>query len=81
VDPLHDRTPAAALSTAEEYFDDLDIPPGLEASLRRHREHLAALIRSLRSAGIGEEQIDASVSAMLTSYKQELLRAIKVIRG
>lgn len=58
-------------------FEDLSIPPELEESLLRHRKHIVELIVSLRSAGITEAQIEASVSVVIASYKGELLNAIK----
>ena len=56
---------------------DLDIPPDLEESLRRHREHLVQLVISLRSAGVDEAQIEESVSILIDSYKDELIRTMK----
>jgi hypothetical protein len=58
-------------------FRDLDIPPQLEANLQRHREHLSRLVVTLRSAGIDEQQIEDSVSAIVDSYKTELIRTMK----
>lgn len=58
-------------------FGDLEIPPELEESIQRHREHLSRLVMSLRSAGISEAQIDESVSVIVNSYKEELIRAMK----
>ena len=57
----------------------IDVPEQLQPSLERHRHNLARLILSLRSAGLSEEQIDQSVSAVVASYKEELLLAIKSI--
>lgn len=58
-------------------FEGLEVPDALHASLQRHRENLAHLVRSLQSAGVGEEQIEASVTVVVESYRDELLRAIK----
>lgn len=63
--------------TERNPFGDLEIPPELEGSLARHREHLAVLIKSLRLAGVGDEQIEQSVSVIIASYKDELVRTIK----
>lgn len=63
--------------TNDDPFSDLTVPPALEDSLRRHREHLALLIVSLQSAGVSEVQIEASVSTIVASYKAELMEAIK----
>ncbi len=58
-------------------FEGLQVPEALYASLERHRENLVQLVRNLKSAGIGEAQIEASVSVIVASYREELLRAIK----
>jgi hypothetical protein len=55
----------------------MQVPEALQASLLRHRENLAGLIRNLQSAGISEEQIEASISVIVASYRDELLRAVK----
>ncbi|SNT33280.1 hypothetical protein SAMN05421770_107248 [Granulicella rosea] len=60
-------------------FTGLEIPDALHASLHRHRENLARLVRSLQSAGVSEEQIETSVTVVVESYRDELLRAIKTI--
>jgi hypothetical protein len=58
-------------------FGDIDIPAELEESLQRHREHLARLVMSLRSAGVSDAQIEESVSVIVASYKDELIRTMK----
>lgn len=63
--------------TGLDTFSDVEIPPELEESLQRHRENLARLIISLRSAGISEAQIEESVSIIVASYKVELMEALK----
>ena len=60
-------------------FADLQIPEPLQESLQRHRDNLAKLVETLQSVGISESQIEASVSVMVESYKEELLRALKVL--
>lgn len=62
---------------AQDPFSNLQIPPELEASLQRHREHLAQLVTTLRSAGVDEAQIEESVSVIVASYKDELTHAMK----
>lgn len=64
-------------SAGQDPFSDLDIPPELEQSLQRHREHLLRLVLSLRSVGMSEPQIEESVTILISSYKEELLRAMK----
>ena len=58
-------------------FQEIDIPPELEDSIRRHREHLARLIANLRLAGVDEAHIEQSVSVIIESYKAELTLAVK----
>lgn len=60
-------------------FAGLDVPEALQDSLKRHRENLAQLVRNLHSAGLDNQQIEASVSVIVESYKEELLRAIKAL--
>jgi len=70
----------AAFDEAEAVHDPflgLDIPPELEESLQRHRQHLARLVIDLRCAGVQEAQIEHSVSVIVDSYKEELIRAMK----
>lgn len=62
-------------------FAELDVPEALQESLARHRENLARFVASLRSAGLNEAQIEVSVSVMVDSYKQELIRTIKGLVG
>jgi hypothetical protein len=66
---------------ADDAYQGLDIPVELEESLRRHREHLARLVLSLRSAGFSRVQIEESVSAIIASYKTELMAALRRIAG
>ena len=65
--------------TERDPFADLEIPEALQASLERHRRNLAGLIANLQSAGISDEQIEASVTVIVASYKEELLRAIRLV--
>ena len=63
----------------DDPFREIDIPPELEDSIRRHREHLARLISNLRLAGVDEAHIEQSVSVIIESYKAELTLAVKRI--
>lgn len=60
-------------------FADLEIPPSLDASLMKHRAHLAELVRNLHSAGVSEAHIEESVSTIVASYREELIQAIKAM--
>ena len=64
--------------TSGEY-DDVDIPVELKGSVVRHKQHLAALVLSLRSAGLDEALIEASVHQLMSAYESELMTAIKAL--
>lgn len=55
------------------------IPAELQESVERHQRHLAALVGSLRAAGVGEETIEASVHQLLESYRSELTSAMRAM--
>ena len=57
--------------------EPLEIPPELLESVLRHQAHLAALVASLRAAGLEEEMVDASVRTLIDSYADELTTAIR----
>jgi len=58
------------------------LPPELLASVERHHEHLAALVASLRAAGISEALVETSVHQLVDSYSAELIAAMKsMVRG
>ena len=62
---------------AKDPFEDMQIPDALQNSLQRHRENLAKLVKSLEAVGLSDVQIEGNVSVIVTSYKEELLRAVK----
>lgn len=68
IDQLH-PTPTAA--------EPLEIPAELLDSVVRHQAHLAALIASLRAAGLQEDMVEASVRTLVDSYADELTVAIR----
>jgi hypothetical protein len=70
IDQLHPAPTAA---------QPLEIPAELLDSVRRHQTHLAALIASLRAAGLEEAMVDASVRALIDSYADELTAAIRAM--
>ncbi|MGI4878084.1 MAG: hypothetical protein ACRYG4_11440 [Janthinobacterium lividum] len=59
--------------------DKPELPPELQASVRRHQEHLGALIINLRAAGVDEGVIATSVQQLMTSYGMELTGAIQSV--
>jgi len=50
-------------------------------SVARHQENLLRLMESLRAAGMEEAQIEAAVTTLIDSYKQELLEAIRALNS
>lgn len=73
IDQLH-PTPTAA--------EPLEIPAELLDSVARHQAHLAALIASLRAAGLQEDMVEASVRTLVDSYADELTVAIRgMVKG
>lgn len=57
--------------------DKPELPPELRESVRRHQEHLGALVVSLRAAGVNEGVIATSVQQLMVSYGIELTEAIQ----
>jgi hypothetical protein len=54
---------------------ETEIPDALRAVVDRHHRHLAALVDSLRSAGISEALVKHSVDVLIESYRAELSAA------
>jgi hypothetical protein len=65
------------LHPAPTMAQPLEIPVELLASVKRHQGHLAALIASMRAAGMEGDAIDASVRVLVDSYADELTAAIR----
>lgn len=59
--------------------EPLEIPAELLDSVMRHQAHLAALIASLRGAGIHEDMVEAGIRTLIDSYAAELTAAIRGI--
>ncbi len=59
--------------------DASGLPPELQPSVRRHQEHLGALVGSLRAAGVDEGVIATSVQQLMISYGVELTGAIQTL--
>jgi hypothetical protein len=72
----HESEPVAPTSQRSE---ETTIPLALQESVLRHQKHLAALVESLRAAGVVEDMIDASVDQLLDSYRNELTAAVRVL--
>jgi cell division FtsZ-interacting protein ZapD len=60
-------------------LEQLTVPAELQESVERHQRHLAALVQSLRAAGVDETVIEASVSQLLESYRDELTAAMRAL--
>jgi|GEM_PF-6448465 len=58
---------------------NIDVPPELLPSVSRHRANLARLVEVLKTAGVEDTQIEASVNGVVASYRDELLQAIKAL--
>ena len=72
--------PAEGLGPKYQIPEEGGLPPELQASVERHRQHLAALVASLRTAGLPEDMIDASVRQLVDSYGVELSAALRTLR-
>lgn len=59
---------------------ETDIPLPLQASVDRHHSHLARLVRTLKTAGLDDDTIEASVTTLVDSYRTELLSAIHAMK-
>jgi hypothetical protein len=68
-----------SLASVPHDRDQEAIPPELQESVQRHQRHLAALVGSLRAAGVGEEVIEVSVGQLLDSYRDELTAAMRAL--
>ena len=66
-----------SFASATTRLEQISVPQELQASVERHQRHLAALVESLRAAGVGEEVIEASVGQLLNSYRDELTAAMR----
>jgi tRNA A37 threonylcarbamoyladenosine dehydratase len=55
----------------------LNVPAELLDSIARHQTHLAALVASLRAAGLQEDMIEISVRTLTDSYADELTTVIR----
>ncbi len=65
------------LHPAPTAAEPLEIPAELLGSVTRHQSHLAALISSLKAAGLGDDMIESSVRTLVDSYADELTVAIR----
>ncbi|MET1757008.1 hypothetical protein ABVV53_16325 [Novosphingobium sp. RD2P27] len=68
-----------SLASASPDGEQAAIPPELIESVQRHQRHLAALVDSLRAAGVGEDVIEDSVGQLLDSYRAELTIAMRAM--
>jgi hypothetical protein len=62
-------------------FYDIEIPGELQAVASRHQQHIAELIAKLRSLGLEDALIERSVDQLIASYRGELMRAVKALKG
>lgn len=59
--------------------EPLEIPTELLDSVQRHQHHLAALIASLRAAGLDDSLVDSSIRTLVDSYADELTSAVRAM--
>jgi hypothetical protein len=62
-------------------FYDFKIPAELQEVASRHQQHVAELITKLRSVGLEDQIIERSVDQLIASYRAELMRAVKALKG
>lgn len=67
--------------STDAFPNETELPAELQASLERHRRHLAALVASLRAAGVNDELIEHSVRQLIESYTAELTAALRSTVG
>jgi hypothetical protein len=60
---------------------DVQIPDELRDVASRHQQHIAELILKLRSVGLDDATIERSVDQLIASYRAELMRAVKALKG
>lgn len=64
-----------------DYRYDCEMPEQLRAVALRHEQHITKLVVQLRSLGMEEEVIQRSVDELISSYRGELVDAIKALAG
>lgn len=60
-------------------FYDFDIPEQLLEVATRHQEHVAELVSKLTQVGMDEDLIERSVDQLISSYRAQLLEAVKAL--
>lgn len=55
----------------------LEIPAALLNSVYRHQAHLAALVASMKAAGLQDDMVESSVRTLVDSYAEELTAAVR----
>jgi hypothetical protein len=59
--------------------EGIDIPPALQASVRRHQENLAQLAKNLQKMGLSLEKVEESINMLVETYRSELLGAVRAL--
>jgi hypothetical protein len=65
---------------AMESIDGLELPQELQASIERHRKNISNLAASLLAGGYDIDQVRATISVVLDSFKDELLRTVMALK-
>lgn len=60
-------------------FYDLKLPEQLRNVAARHQRHVAELAQNLCKLGLGDAVIEQTVDELISSYRAELLQAIRTI--
>ena len=65
-----------ALSVAKNRLAAVATVPALQHSVKRHCENLETLVRTLRSLGMEDQEIDRNVLEVFEEYERELLHTV-----
>lgn len=66
---------------AELVYLGIRVPSRLGEAVMRHRDHVAALVSSIRTAGLDEAAIRGGVDRLVEQYRGELAAAIAGTTG
>lgn len=60
-------------------FYDLHVPAELREVASRHQQHVVELVSKLQMVGMDDNLIERSVDQLISSYRAQLLDAIKAL--
>jgi hypothetical protein len=70
----------SVVSDAMETLEDLSIPRGLRDRIDQHQQNLTDLAGALLAGGQEVDEVRDTISAVLESFKDELLNTIIALR-